>query len=111
VEGVRLIEVKEDILADNIKIADGVRQRLSKTKTMLLNLMSSPGSGKTSLILKTVEGLKDSIKLRSSAAAKQYKDYASQSHVLSRFGQDQPHPENGGRPEKQHKTRRNRSGY
>ena len=62
-EPVRLIEVKEDILADNIKIANGVRQRLSNTKTMLLNLMSSPGSGKTSLILKTVEGLKDSIRL------------------------------------------------
>ena len=62
-EGVRLIEVKEDILADSIKIAAGVRQRLSNTKTMLLNLMSSPGSGKTSLILKTLEGLKDSIRL------------------------------------------------
>jgi len=62
-EAVRLIEVKEDILADNIKIAAGVRQRLSIKKTMLLNLMSSPGSGKTSLILKTVEGLKDSIRL------------------------------------------------
>jgi len=63
VEAVRLIEVKEDILADNIKIAAGVRLRLSNAKTMLLNLMSSPGSGKTSLILKTVEGLKDSIRL------------------------------------------------
>jgi hydrogenase nickel incorporation protein HypB len=62
-EAVRLIEVKEDILADNIKIATGVRLRLSNTKTMLLNLMSSPGSGKTSLILKTLEGLKDSIRL------------------------------------------------
>ncbi len=62
-EPVRLIEVKEDILADNIKIATGVRLRLRNTKTMLLNLMSSPGSGKTSLILKTVEGLKDSIRL------------------------------------------------
>ena len=62
-EAVRLIEVKEDILADNIKIAAGVRLRLSNAKTMLLNLMSSPGSGKTSLILKTVEGLKDSIRL------------------------------------------------
>ena len=62
-EAVRLIEVKEDILADNIKIATGVRLRLRNTKTMLLNLMSSPGSGKTSLILKTVEGLKDSIRL------------------------------------------------
>jgi len=63
VEAVRLIEVKEDILADNIKIAAGVRLRLSNAKTMLLNLMSSPGSGKTSLILKTLEGLKDSIRL------------------------------------------------
>ena len=62
-EAVRLIEVKEDILADNIKIAAGVRLRLSNAKTMLLNLMSSPGSGKTSLILKTLEGLKDSIRL------------------------------------------------
>ena len=62
-EAVRLIEVKEDILADNIKIATGVRLRLSNTKTMLLNLMSSPGSGKTSLILKTLEGLKDSVRL------------------------------------------------
>jgi hydrogenase nickel incorporation protein HypB len=62
-EAVRLIEVKEDILADNIKIATGVRLRLSNTKTMLLNLMSSPGSGKTSLILKTLEGLKESIRL------------------------------------------------
>ena len=62
-EAVRLIEVKEDILADNIKIATGVRERLSITKTMLLNLMSSPGSGKTSLILKTVEGLKETVRL------------------------------------------------
>ncbi len=62
-ENVRLIEVKEDILADNNKIAAGVRERLGNTKTLLINLMSSPGSGKTSLILKTLEGLKDSIRL------------------------------------------------
>ncbi|HOE33928.1 MAG TPA: hydrogenase nickel incorporation protein HypB, partial [Smithella sp.] len=36
---------------------------LQKTKTMLVNLMSSPGSGKTSLILQTIAGLKDSVKL------------------------------------------------
>ena len=56
-EEVRLIEVKEDILSDNIKRAEEVRERLRGTHTMLLNLMSSPGSGKTSLILRTVEGL------------------------------------------------------
>jgi hydrogenase nickel incorporation protein HypB len=63
VEDVRLIEVKEEILADNIKVAAEVRERLRKTKTMLLNLMSSPGSGKTSLILQTVANLKDSLRL------------------------------------------------
>ena len=62
-ENVRLIEVKEDILADNIKVATAVRKRLRDKKTMLLNLMSSPGSGKTSLILRTVDGLKDSVRL------------------------------------------------
>ncbi len=60
---IRLIEVKEEILADNIKIAGEVRDRLRKSKTMLLNLMSSPGSGKTSLILRTAEGLKDNLRL------------------------------------------------
>jgi len=63
VEGVRLIEVKEEILADNIKVATEVRERLRSKNTMLLNLMSSPGSGKTSLILRTVEGLKGSVRL------------------------------------------------
>ena len=62
-EGVRLIEVKEEILADNIKVATKVRERLRNTKTLLMNLMSSPGSGKTSLILRTVEALKNSLRL------------------------------------------------
>jgi len=62
-DAIRLIEVKEEILSDNIKQADEVRERLRKTKTMLVNLMSSPGSGKTSLILRTVEGLRDSVRL------------------------------------------------
>jgi hydrogenase nickel incorporation protein HypB len=63
VENIRLIEVKEEILADNIKLAAEMRERLRKTKTMLLNLMSSPGSGKTSLILQTVVNLKSSLRL------------------------------------------------
>jgi hydrogenase nickel incorporation protein HypB len=63
VEDIRVIEVKEEILSDNIKQAAEVRQRLRKTKTMLLNLMSSPGSGKTSLILQTVEVLKGAVRL------------------------------------------------
>ncbi len=58
---VRIIEVKEEILADNIKQATVIREELRKKKTMLINLMSSPGSGKTSLILQTIAGLKDSL--------------------------------------------------
>ncbi len=60
---IRLIEVKEEILADNIKLAAEIRERLRQTKTMLVNLMSSPGSGKTSLILQTIANLKGSLKL------------------------------------------------
>jgi hydrogenase nickel incorporation protein HypB len=63
VEDVRLIEVKEEILADNTKVAIDVRERLRSTRTLLLNLMSSPGSGKISLILRTAEGLKGSVRL------------------------------------------------
>ncbi len=55
---VRLIEVKEDILADNKKVAEGLRQKLAKDKAFLVNLMASPGAGKTSLILKTIEVLR-----------------------------------------------------
>ncbi len=62
-EKIRLIEIKEDILADNNKLAEEIRERLRKSHTMLLNLMSSPGSGKTSLILKTAEGLKKSFRM------------------------------------------------
>ena len=60
---IKLIEVKEEILADNIRQAASVRDEYKRKKTMLLNLMSSPGSGKTSLILRTVEVMKDSVNI------------------------------------------------
>ncbi len=60
---VRLIEVKEDIMSDNDAVAKNLRDRLSKEKTFLINLMSSPGAGKTSLIIKTLEGLKDELRI------------------------------------------------
>ena len=62
-QDVKLIEVKEDILADNIKTAAELRERLRRTQTLLVNLMSSPGSGKTSLILQTVARLKDHLRI------------------------------------------------
>jgi len=62
-EEVRLIEVKEDIMSDNDAVAKSLKDRLSKEKTFLINLMSSPGAGKTSLILKTFEGLKNELRI------------------------------------------------
>ena len=56
---VRLIEVKEEIHADNERVAQELRARLAERKTFLLNLMSSPGAGKTRTILKTIEALRD----------------------------------------------------
>ncbi len=61
-EQIRLIEVKEDILADNKAVADGIRQKLKKEKTFLVNLMASPGAGKTSLILQTIAALRDELR-------------------------------------------------
>jgi hydrogenase nickel incorporation protein HypB len=56
---VRLIEVKEEIHADNERVAQELRARLAERKKFLLNLMSSPGAGKTRTILKTIEALRD----------------------------------------------------
>lgn len=58
-----MIEVKEEILADNNQVAEDVRERLRGKKTLLLNLMSSPGAGKTSLIVGTGEALKGGLRL------------------------------------------------
>ena len=60
---VRIIEVKENILANNDKQAEELRQILQQQHTFLLNLMSSPGSGKTTLILKTIELLRDKLRI------------------------------------------------
>jgi len=60
---VRMIEVKQDIHADNESLANELRQRLSKEKTFLLNLMSSPGAGKTTTILSTIAALREEMQI------------------------------------------------
>ena len=62
-EEIRLVEIKEEIMSDNINLAEQLRERLASEKTFLLNLMASPGAGKTSLILKTIEALKNDFSL------------------------------------------------
>ncbi len=60
---VRLIEVKEGVFSENEKIADQVRSDLAGKGVFLLNLMSSPGAGKTTLILETIKALGENLKL------------------------------------------------
>ena len=62
-DGVRLIDVKEEIHADNALVARELRTRLAEKGAFLLNLMSSPGSGKTQIILKTIEALRGRYRL------------------------------------------------
>ena len=59
---IRLIEVKEEILADNDKVAGEIRKQLRSRQVFMLNLMASPGGGKTSLIIETLRGLKRSVR-------------------------------------------------
>lgn len=60
---IRLIEVKQDIHADNEALANELRRRLRKEQTFLLNLMSSPGAGKTTTILSTIAALGDDLRV------------------------------------------------
>lgn len=60
---IRLIEVKEGILAESQVLAGKLRERLRGTGTFMLNLMSSPGSGKTSLVLRTIDALRNELRL------------------------------------------------
>ena len=57
-DDVRVIEVKQSVFADNDRKADELRARLREQGTFLLNLMSSPGSGKTTTLRRTVEVLR-----------------------------------------------------
>lgn len=59
----RVIEVKKNILEDNDKAAEDLRTELKENGTFLLNLMSSPGSGKTTTLVRTIEALKEKMNI------------------------------------------------
>ena len=61
-EEVRIIEVKESVFEDNNRDAEALRAQLKAEKTFLLNLMSSPGSGKTTTLLALTRYLKDKVR-------------------------------------------------
>ncbi len=60
---VRIIEVKQSIFENNDRDADKLREELKEKKTFLLNLMSSPGSGKTTFLKGIIKRLKDEISI------------------------------------------------
>jgi hydrogenase nickel incorporation protein HypB len=62
-EKIKIIEVKQSIFEDNNKQADKLREELKGKGTFLLNLMSSPGSGKTTTLTKTINALKDEMNI------------------------------------------------
>ena len=59
----KLIKVRESIQADNDQLGRDLRKKLKAGKTLLINLMSSPGAGKTSLLLQTTGRLKDEYRM------------------------------------------------
>lgn len=60
---VRVLEIKQSVFADNDRQAQLLRQELKDKGVFLLNLMSSPGSGKTTTLMRTIEALKDTLKI------------------------------------------------
>lgn len=60
---VRILEVKESVFANNDRKADELRDDLKRRGTFLLNLMSSPGSGKTTTLARTIEALRDELSI------------------------------------------------
>ena len=62
-EGYRVLEIKQSVFENNDREADKLREQLKKDKTFLLNLMSSPGSGKTTTLRRTIEALKDELRI------------------------------------------------
>ena len=60
---VRIIEVKQSVFADNDRRAVELRRELKERGIFLLNLMSSPGAGKTTTLKRTVAVLKDEMKI------------------------------------------------
>ena len=59
----RVLEIKESVFESNDREAEKLRGELKKEKTFLLNLMSSPGSGKTTTLMATIEALKDDMRI------------------------------------------------
>ena len=59
----KVLEIKKSVFSSNEKRADELRDQLKEKKLFLLNLMSSPGSGKTTTLTRTIEALKVELRI------------------------------------------------
>lgn len=59
----KVIQIKQSVFADNNRQADAIRADLKTRGTFLLNLMSSPGSGKTTTLMKTIAALRNEMNI------------------------------------------------
>ena len=62
-DSVKIIEIKKSVFEDNDRAADALRDELKRKGIYLLNLMSAPGSGKTTTLIQTINLLKDKIRI------------------------------------------------
>ena len=62
-EGIKVIEIKKSVFEDNEKDAEKLRKELKTKGIYLLNLMSSPGSGKTTTLIRTLNLIKDKVRV------------------------------------------------
>jgi len=60
---IKLIDIREPILKENQATAEQLAARFAEARVFVVNLMSSPGAGKTSLVVKTLEGLKHRMRI------------------------------------------------
>lgn len=60
---IKIIDVHQSVFAENDRIAGETRHKLKENKTFLLNLMASPGAGKTSILLQLLERLRDTYRI------------------------------------------------
>ena len=62
-ENVKILEIKQSVFANNDAQAEKLRQELKERRIYLLNLMSSPGSGKTTTLTRLIEALRDEMRI------------------------------------------------
>ena len=79
----KVIEVKQSIFEDNNKDADLLRQECKEKGVFLLNIMSSPGSGKTTTLSRTIETIKDEVNIGVMEADI---DSDVDAHTISQYG-------------------------